>query len=819
MAYIGKKPSFEQVRTDEFIVRQGAAIDLTAGSITANLNVNEKSFISISVSGTSSNKTIISGILAPTATDPAKNGKIITLKNTSNVDIFLLEEDIAADAANRIITGFSKQIIVSAGSMVTLSYDINLERWGVQSSSTETLSSLVVGTNNIQLNSEEIDLSSMSRKTALVELTVGAVSTLKSISAGKNGELLMLVNKTGNVLQISDEDVLFTAENRILTGTGAPVIIQNNASIFLAYITDNQSVSRWNIVGGTGSGGGAVEQVEQTGIGNLTTYPLGTPLYVDNAGPDYWKKASAISANLAEVAGLVSRRLGDDRSEIALSGEVSGVKSSVFVEGVLPDRGSVVFLSETAGKLTVSDMTTVGYISKPIGIVHAVNLLDASVDIMFYNQRGVVVGGVNARTQINLNGSSTTSTVTPIQNISAYEAGELAGWIYINGTTDYRFYFQSQFAKNGLGTDYNIAVPQTVGDTPPVGFAIDVIDAEVRISLPAVPGFVNSYVNFALNAPAVGASLPLSINSSGVYTTYKSVGGAYAITSTDSLVVATGASPYTVTLPSVSGNTGKTYTIKCDLDEGIVLTVNVAGGGLIDLSSVRTLLKNESLLVVGDGTKWINLSSGSLEGRGSVPLGAIIPIGDAAGWVLPVAGEIKDGYALCNGQSYPTGSNASFSGNMPNLSDERFLQGSTSGGTVGGANTVTLAIANLPAHSHTMSHTHGMTHTHTINHNHPFGTTSVNGNHFHTLSPGYSNQGESYAYEDSGSPAGSTYRTSTTGDHQHTMSIPTHNGSSGSSSISSTGASSEASTGNTGSGTAFDIRPKYFNVVYLMRVI
>lgn len=810
MAYIGKKPSFEHIRTDELVVRQGASIELIAGSATTNLDISEKSFVSISVSGSSSDKTIISGIVAPTAANPAKNGKIIILKNTSSTDIFLLEEDVSADAENRLITGFSKQLIVSANSTVTLNYDINLERWNVQSSSTETSSSLVVGTNDIQLDAEELDLSLMSRKTALVELTAGAVSVLKSISAGKNGELLMLVNKTGNILQISDEDVLFTAENRILTGTGAPVIIQNNASIFLAYIKDSQSISRWNIVGGTGSGGGAVEQVEQTNIGDLVTYPIGTPLYVDNSGPDYWKKASAASVNLAEVAGLISRRLADHRSEVALSGEVSGVKASVFVEGVLPDRGSVVFLSDTAGKLTVSDMTIVGYVSKPIGIVHAVNLLDASVDIMFYNQRGVVVGGVNARTQINLSGSASVPTITPIQNISEYEAGELAGWVYIDGTTNYRFYFQSQFAKNGLDTEYNIAVPQTVGDTPPVGFGIDVVDGEVKIELPAIPGFVNAYVNFALNAPAVGASLPLNINSTRVYTTYKSISGAYTLSSSDNLVAATGSSAYIVTLPAAAGNTGKTYTIKCELDAGVFLTIDVDGGGLIDSSSTKVLLKGETLQVVGDGTKWINLNSGISEGRGSVPLGSIIPIGDAAAWALPATGEIKDGYALCNGQVFPAGKNPIFSGNMPDLTDERFLQGATSSGITGGSTAKTTTGVAASFNKNVMN-TNQNAHFHKL----PFWMySSSDGTYsqvYGILNQKVSGQGY-YGEVNIGGSSGASVMIA------DVVAAPSNTSVVKSSTDTISWVSSTVNTTVT-QGTISDIRPQYFNVVYVMRVV
>ena len=191
----------------------------------------------------------------------------------------------------------------------------------------------------------------------------------------------------------------------------------------------------------------------------------------------------------------------------------------------------------------------------------------------------------------------------------------------------------------------------------------------------------------------------------------------------------------------------------------------------------------------------------SANGPGTVPLGAIVPVGNISGWALPAAGAIKDGYALCNGQAFPSGSNLAFSGNMPNLSDDRFLQGSSSVAGTGGANTKTLATAELPAHTHSIEHDHGAVSTNTV------------GAHQHNIivPPGLTGN-----VNDSGSgafdvffnttlgTAGTTdVLTTSAGDHAHTVDLPNFTGTSGSA----------------GSGTAFDIRPKYFNVVYLMRVV
>jgi hypothetical protein len=125
----------------------------------------------------------------------------------------------------------------------------------------------------------------------------------------------------------------------------------------------------------------------------------------------------------------------------------------------------------------------------------------------------VVVGGANARTQLTL-ANNTTAT---IQNVSGYDAGELAGWIYIDATTDYRFYVQAQFVR-GADNNYDVSY-QTSGDTPPAGFLLSITNGGLlQYTMPNLAGFsaTNSVINYALNAPAVGTNFPLSIDGSAV---------------------------------------------------------------------------------------------------------------------------------------------------------------------------------------------------------------------------------------------------------------------------------------------------------------
>jgi hypothetical protein len=148
----------------------------------------------------------------------------------------------------------------------------------------------------------------------------------------------------------------------------------------------------------------------------------------------------------------------------------------------------------------------VGQISKPVGIARTSSALD------FFNMRGSTVGGTNVYTQIGL----TNNAVTTIQNAAAYDSVELSGWVYINATTPLRFAIKVQVTKNGAGNNY-LASFQTSGDTPPSGFDVDATAAGlVQVTLPSIAGFTSAVAQFSLNGPAVGASLPLQIDSTNV---------------------------------------------------------------------------------------------------------------------------------------------------------------------------------------------------------------------------------------------------------------------------------------------------------------
>jgi hypothetical protein len=228
------------------------------------------------------------------------------------------------------------------------------------------------------------------------------------------------------------------------------------------------------------------------------------------------------------------------------------------------------------------------------------------------------------RTTINLGQFFTTN----IADLSGYEAGEIAGWFSIIGSTRYRFWFSARFARNGLNSDYWIS-PSTMGDAPPAGFSMSISSAGVvQVFLPTIAGFVSASVTYALDAPAVGAQYPLSVNgnqiTSGTPTvsglnptdstgltltgainnTYTGVTAATTLNHSHYYVSATGASTYTITLPTAVGIQGRVYVIKSNMNAGVLLTVNTTSSQTIDGSTTVTLSRYSALHVISNGSNW-----------------------------------------------------------------------------------------------------------------------------------------------------------------------------------------------------------------------
>lgn len=150
-----------------------------------------------------------------------------------------------------------------------------------------------------------------------------------------------------------------------------------------------------------------------------------------------------------------------------------------------------------------------------------------------------------------------------------------------------------------------------------------------------------------------------------------------------------------------------------------------------------------------------------------------VPAGVIVMWSGTLA-SIPEGWALCDGNN-----------GTPDLRD-RFILGTAAGeqpGALGGSHTKTLSVANLPSHNHTASTNSTGAHTHVGRWK---GFSISPGTGYYVL--------RRISAEDSYDGTDNIVH-SAGGNHTHTVTVS-----------------------NTGSGTAFDIRPKYYKVAFIMKL-
>jgi hypothetical protein len=117
------------------------------------------------------------------------------------------------------------------------------------------------------------------------------------------------------------------------------------------------------------------------------------------------------------------------------------------------------------------------------------------------------------QTQIYLTNNATTS----VQDMSAYDAQEVTGFVYVDASSDLRCSFTVMVVKNGAGT-WEVASVDLAGDSysgsPLLAFSLS--GSVLRVTLPNVTGFASAYIRYQLSAPYLGGNYPLSVSASQV---------------------------------------------------------------------------------------------------------------------------------------------------------------------------------------------------------------------------------------------------------------------------------------------------------------
>lgn len=148
----------------------------------------------------------------------------------------------------------------------------------------------------------------------------------------------------------------------------------------------------------------------------------------------------------------------------------------------------------------------------------------------------------------------------------------------------------------------------------------------------------------------------------------------------------------------------------------------------------------------------------------------------------------------------------------------KFLLGQSSGhtgGSTGGAETVTLTTAQLPSHTHSVpAHTHTVpNHQHTIPAHTHTATCAEAGNHRHKINRYQGSASGTSRYNIQGSDDSVTFYSNYAGAHKHTITVASKAAFSTTVSGScTTGSSAVGTSGSTGSGSAVNIMPPFLAV-------
>lgn len=95
-----------------------------------------------------------------------------------------------------------------------------------------------------------------------IRLTGAGAVTLQGIAGGVDGKLLFLKNRTGNLLTIQDQNAGGAAADRIITGSGADLTVQDGQGLILQY---DGTTQRWQIMAASG-GGVALQGTRAAGV-------------------------------------------------------------------------------------------------------------------------------------------------------------------------------------------------------------------------------------------------------------------------------------------------------------------------------------------------------------------------------------------------------------------------------------------------------------------------------------------------------------------------------------------------------------------------
>lgn len=195
---------------------------------------------------------------------------------------------------------------------------------------------------------------------SVVRLT-GAFSTAEMIPAGWDSQHVTLLNRTGTDVVISNDSGA-TPANRILTGTGANLVLKTNSALTLKY---DATTLRWQVVGqaaGAGAGGGGVPNSAVVTASSAYTILVTDDIVFGDTS------LGAVPLTLPTAAGNLGKRLliekigNRQNNPLSLIGTVDGVVNpelwalNSYVE-IVSDGAAWKTLSSANGSISICPLT------------------------------------------------------------------------------------------------------------------------------------------------------------------------------------------------------------------------------------------------------------------------------------------------------------------------------------------------------------------------------------------------------------------------------------------------------------------------------
>jgi hypothetical protein len=421
---------------DNADIKAGAAIDRSKiASGTANrVIVNDGS-------GNLSESTVTQSELEAFAGDI--DGKIPTFSSTNDNRLVktdgtsgdaIQESGISIDDSDNM-TGIASAVVgtidINGSSVSTTAANLVLSGSNglvTTSGRAEITNSLSLGQEDSNITGDDADV--VATGSSFIKLQQ---ATLNSISGAQNvadGQVLILSNNTGGAVTIKNDNAASAAARRILTGTGSNLTLEDDASILLAYDSD---VSRWRIVGGSGSGSGGSGEAIQSEVSQAShgfsaldaIYHNGTS-WVAAQADDEATVATHVVSSVLDVNTFTATQAGiitvSSHGLTLGSTYYTSESSAGDITATEPAAGAGNFSNPVLIPITTDDLIVLNHRAKPV------DTQDALVDLTDVNTSSLVEGEVLAYDELASEWVNTkiSGSINYIKN-SSFEAN-VNGW-------------------------------------------------------------------------------------------------------------------------------------------------------------------------------------------------------------------------------------------------------------------------------------------------------------------------------------------------------------------------------------------------------